>query len=400
MNASNVTVLALLWAVILWRSPAAMQPPLKRAPWLAFTFLAVALTADLPPVIRLIDRASGVSDLSVLVKHLAMVAAGAAVLDWVMALRPPGRAVIRPVQAAAVAVTATLIVLWLVMPRPETTQFTEVEHGWLAAAYLWVFYAWLAATLAVAAWLFWQVRGTDHPELYRPGMRASVTMLAAGSAAGVVFAVAQAAVLGVRTARLVSPGTGSTLLDGTAIIEDIAIVVTVTGACLPAFATGWQSLTGLRRLRRLRPLWCALTSAAPAVKAEPFHGLAARTVRYGHVRLIRRVVEIRDAARHLAPYVPEQQIAAARARLAAAGVADGDLDAAAEACWLRMAVSAASSDGSPVPGTWHVLPGGRTLGEETTWQLRLADAWSSDVVKTAAGDGTEAAHARSGEAAA
>lgn len=337
----------------------------------------MALTADLPSVITYIDRVSEISDLAVLVKHLAMVAACAAVLDWVVALRPPRRDVIRQVQAAAASVTVTLTVLWLMMSRAETTQFTEAEHGWVAAVYLWVFYAWLAATMSVAAWLFWQTRNSRHAELLRPGMRASVAMLALGTGTAVLFAVTQAAALAIRTARLDSPPAGRALLDATAVLEDIAIVVIVSGACLPALATGWQALAELHELRRLRPLWAALTEAAPAVKVE----LGARTIRHVHVRLIRRVVEIRDAARHLAPYVPEQVVTATREELAASGLSDGDLDVATEACWLRIAAEAASSGCSRIPGTWHVLPGGGTLAEETTWQRRLASAWSWELVK-------------------
>ena len=89
MSSASVAVLALLWAIVLWRLPAAWASSWKRAPWAAFACLAVAMTLDLPAVTTGINQAAGINDIAVLIKHLAVLASCTAVLDWVTSLNNP-----------------------------------------------------------------------------------------------------------------------------------------------------------------------------------------------------------------------------------------------------------------------------------------------------------------------
>lgn len=236
MSSANLAVLAVLWAVVIWRIPAVRQPAWKRAPWTAFTCLAVALTVDLPPVVTAIDQAAGIADLAVLVKYLAVVGACTAVLDWVTALNDPtaGRRYPGVRHAVAVAVAITLGVLFTVMPRPETTRFTDVETGGIAAAYLWVFYCYLGTALGAAAALFWRARRSQPAGTTRPGLRPGLLLLAAGSAAAVAYAACQAVLLTFRTAHPLPAGTTSALLSIAAALEDLSIILVLAGTVLPA----------------------------------------------------------------------------------------------------------------------------------------------------------------------
>src|SRR5579875_2443156 len=88
---ASVAVLAILWAVAVWRAPTAWQEPWKRAPWLSVVCLAAALTADLPPVTGFIDGTTGMPELATLIKVLGGTGAVAAATAGVRAARSPSR---------------------------------------------------------------------------------------------------------------------------------------------------------------------------------------------------------------------------------------------------------------------------------------------------------------------
>ena len=98
------------------------------------------------------------------------------------------------------------------------------------------------------------------------------------------------------------------------------------------------------------------------------------------IRLICRAAEIRDAALALRSYVPPGIVAQSRRMLAAADLTGTALDAAAEACWLELAIRAARA-GAPAREPAHVLPGGSTLREEVRWLRRVAAAMRSSPVQ-------------------
>jgi hypothetical protein len=388
MSSANLAVLALLWTVVIWRIPSIRQPAWKRAPWTAFTCLAVALTVDLPPVIPAIDRTAGIADLAVLVKYLAVVGACTAVLDWVTALAGPSARHRYPGvrHAVAVAVAITLGVLFTIMPRPETTRFTDVETGWIAAAYLWVFYCYLGISLGAATALFWRARHGQPSGITRPGLRPGLLLLAAGSAAAVAYAACQAVLLAFRTAHPLPAGITDKLLTIAATLEDLSIVLVLAGTVLPAAAVAGQNLRALRTVAVLRPLWQDLTAVTPQVAAGPLAsgGKVTRTLSHTNLRLIRRVTEIRDSTLQLSRYVADGTVTAARRILVDTGWTGTRLEAATEACWLRLAAQAVRAGAGFAPGAVHVFPGGADLAEESTWLCQVAAAYRSPAVKAAA----------------
>ncbi|HZR48129.1 MAG TPA: MAB_1171c family putative transporter [Streptosporangiaceae bacterium] len=387
MSSANLAVLALLWAVIVWRIPAVRQAPWKRAPWLAFVFLAVALTADLPPVIAAIDRLSGVTDLSVLVKHLAVTASCAFVLAWVHSLTQPAqpRPLLTGGHAVAASVAIVLIAVFAVMPRnpAEAADFTTTETGWLSGAYLWVFYVYFTTALAVGAILFWRAHRQLRPDPARPGLRPGLLLLCAGCATAVAYAICQALLLSFRTISPLPPGGAAALRQLSAGLEDASIVIVLAGTAIPAFAAGWQSFRELLALRDLRPLWADLMTITPGVSAGPVGtgGRLSHALRNPHVRLIRRAAEIRDSALQLRGYIAAPVLRTARTMLARRGMSGIELDAATEACWLRLAARAAAGGAPPASGSRHVLPGGKNLHEETGWLREIACAYRSPAVK-------------------
>jgi hypothetical protein len=150
----------------------------------------------------------------------------------------------------------------------------------------------------------------------------------------------------------------------------------LAGSPVPAFGDPWQAAADLATLRALRGLRLELATAWPGAAAGPWKRGIAGPVRDPRIRLIRRIAEIRDAALALRGYVPVGTVMRSRRLLAARGLTGKALDAATEACWLRLAARA-SRAGMPASETVHVFPGGSTLHEEVSWLREVAAAMRS-----------------------
>jgi hypothetical protein len=135
-------------------------------------------------------------------------------------------------------------------------------------------------------------------------------------------------------------------------------------------------LAARRLLRQLRPLHAALLFAVPeAARAEVPGRPGPR------VRLHRAVVEIREAALALRPYVDPEMVAVARKVVHMGGLAGDEVAAAVEGSVLAAALRARGS-GQParsrggVPG-WQHMPG-PDLPSEAAWLARVARAFDRD----------------------
>ena len=159
----------------------------------------------------------------------------------------------------------------------------------------------------------------------------------------------------------------------------------LAGRSFSAFPVAWRTAIDLASLHALRGLRDDLVGAVPGVAAGHWHRGVAGFVCDPRIRLIRRTAEIRDAALALRCYVPAGTVDESRRRLAALGLTGTALDAAAEACWLELAIRAARA-GSPAAEPAHVLPGGATLQEEVRWLRQVAAAVHSGHVRAVAAE--------------
>jgi len=373
----NDAVLAVLWLVVLWRIPTLRQARWKRAPWIAVTALAVALTLDLPAAITVIDRSSGITDLATLAKHVSGIIACAAVLDWVSALANANRTpTLRGHRAAAAAAITCMIALFAVMPRAESDDFTSTVTGGLDAAYLQVFYTYLGTAMAAAAVLFWRASRL----LPRGTVRWGFWLLAAGTSSGACYAVYETVYQLLLILSAVSTAEARILIGYGADIENTAIMLILAGLSVPAFGVAWQNACDLAALRALHGMWRDLVTAVPGVTAGSWRQMVTGSVGAPRILLIRRTAEIRDAALALRCYVPSGLVTDVRDRLSEHGLSGVSLDAATEACWLELAVRARLA-GGPADKPAHVLPGGETLTEEVRWLRQVAAASRSKPVQ-------------------
>ena len=247
----------------------------------------------------------------------------------------------------------------------------------------------LGAAMSVASVLFWRASRVSLHGTLRWGL----WLLATGTSAGACYAAYQ-------TARLFSRASGTiSAADARALLADgvriAAIGLTLAGLSVPASGAARQAATDLASLRALRGLRRGLAVAVPGAAADHWERGAAGSVRDPRIRLIRRTAEIRDAALALRRHVPAGTAAESRRRLSARGLTGTALDAAAEACWLELAIRAARA-GAPAAESAHVLPGGATLQEEVRWLRQVAAAVHSRHVQAVAAELSEAPLAHPG----
>jgi hypothetical protein len=332
MNTVKHTVLALLWAVTLWRLPAAVRVPRQRALWTAFASIAAASTLGDPGVVDSVDRLAGIHNLSTLGKNLLGIVGSAAILDFVVAIARPRSlpSARRALTVLAAASMTAMTVLFALTPRPvEVSDFYQANVGSLSGtAYCMVFTGCLGIAMTVATWLFWGYSRHAGAAWLRTGLR----LLGAGTALGALYSLLRTALMLLGFLRPhVIDATATTVADA---VENAAISLIIVGSSLPAVGVLWRSVRDWRALRRIQPLWAELTSAVPDIVLDARSHLTPR------LRLHRTVIEIRDAVLVLSSYVPEHIRRQAEHTARLSGVQGERQAALAEAIWLRTACAA------------------------------------------------------------
>jgi len=368
-------IVAILWVVTVWRLGSVRDQPWKRSLWLAFFGLAVAMTVTLPAVTRAIDESTGIADLSTLIKHLAGIIACGAVLDWVLALNSPQTMGAFPARRHYIAAVtmAAMTGLFFSIDRQETFNFAELESGdgVAATAYMLTFEIYLGIAMGIASNLFWRASYRKPSGLLRAGM----WILATGTALGVVYAALRSAYLLVRFNGSHAPGGDHAMVSTSDAVQAAAILLIIVGTSIPPVSAGHRAFANYRALQALRPLWKDLTGQVPSIVlgAPPTRTedwLAVREVRH---RLLRRVVEIRDAALMLRGLVDETDQEAVRTQLKNSGLSGSELEAGCEAAWIRSAIAAKRQQRTGVTRSATLRPrDSSALEDEVRWLLLVA----------------------------
>jgi hypothetical protein len=204
-----------------------------------------------------------------------------------------------------VALLATAVaVLWVTFsfgPATPTARFgSRAEADVSMNTYLLVFLLYLGQSVArvLVGTMRYSSRGTS---VMRHGLR----LIAAGCATGLGY-------IGVKLAAVVllyANAPISYVAERTAgrTLAVLAGTLVAIGACLPTLSEWWGDARGwwfdYRAHRDLYPLWSCLTAAAPTVALDPPSGRLADAlrVRQMHLRLYRRLIELRDARLVLRP---------------------------------------------------------------------------------------------------
>jgi hypothetical protein len=382
-NMMMAAVAVLIWAVVIWRHWALRAGGTGQVLWWALALLAVGQTLQVLPLYQGVDRtvqaATGYVGAAAALKHTAALLSAACVRALVSGLAGTPLPAVRRVglPAAALLAMAVPYLLWPPTQMPQGLADRAEFYGpALGVTLPWAaFLAYLSWALGSAALLCWRHRRYAASRALRRGLE----MVAAGATAGFAY-VALKIVMQATWAT----GDGSALvaLDaaGEAVILGVSVTLCTLGSTSEALAdrlaAARDTLRAARSLRRLHPLWRVLVATAPAVTLLPDSGSAARLdPRTTHLRLVRRVVEIRDALLQLEPYLPDQARSAAAEQARAMGLSATAAPAVAEAAVLHLALVAHAAGVLPA-GRRQPPPGGSTLREETAWLEQIASAWA------------------------
>ncbi|WP_438310761.1 MAB_1171c family putative transporter [Streptomyces sp. HUAS TT3] len=375
----TVLMPALLWAVAIWRAPSALRTTASRSLWATLTAIALSLSLRPPAIDRFLEASTGVEDVTLLLKHLLSMAAICFILDYMYAVHAKPGARLADTRLryliAALAGTALTVLFVFFLPHDRSGAFgIDAHYGKPGVKlYLGIFYLFLGASTARAAWMFWGNRNSVR----RGPLRLGVRCLATSSAVGFAYTLYRVYFVCTHgdAVALDADGRPVPLLDTTSeVLPAVALVLLVLGVSLPPADALYRYLRDQYTLWRLHPLWSDLTTAVPDVvlgtqvgRVRDLFTLGDRSLDVAH-----RAFAVRDAALAL-----RDAIAPGDATDGYTGHDTDEDPARAEARWLHSAVRA-RADGRPVPPLPAALArtsGGRTPREETARLLRVASAY-------------------------
>ena len=378
----------LAWAAVLYKLPVLWRPlarPGLRAHWFAHLALALALTFLLHPIYLAIDTAAGMPNLARLLGHASVLIAGWCVQVYFADLTLPADRARAAIRRGGLVLAAALGLLGLFFRLANIGEEDAVDFtGHFAARpfvleYRLVFLAYLAWTMVVLILLGRRYApvARDRPALAL-GLR--LMGLAGWVALGYVVhegAWATSTRLGVGY-PVPRPELTKELLMAT------SISLLVVGATLPA----WGPRVGIPRVyrwvqqhqacRRLYPLWRDLCRALPDLALVPPPPPLADALAFRGVglRLVRRVVEIRDCRLALRDHVPAAAIDVARQQCRADRLSAEETQATVEAASLAAALRArALALPTDTAGRMPPLPNASDLDAEVAFLVQAADAY-------------------------
>ncbi|MFI1591906.1 MAB_1171c family putative transporter [Streptomyces halstedii] len=374
---------ALLWIVTVWRAPAAWHVPAKRALWVAFFALSIAMTIRPDGVSSALDSWLGIHNVATLCKHLAGITAAYAVLTFVYDIAQEQATSLRgsrPRIVVPLAAGAGLTLLFFAAPQPReaTDLLTDFADDWRIAVYGVIWSSYLGTALVSATRLCRRWGRLPGAGLLGRGLR----ITGMGTALGIVYAGHRVLALTLRYFGLtpLSPRTdenvSSALLFG-------ALVFILAGSTLPVVRRLHQWGRAHLALTRLYPLWLELTAAVPSVRLDPPRSRRADALLFRHTRrrLYRRGIEIRDAILDLGDHASPALRSEAARHVAEKGLIGAQAEIYAEACWIARAKEARKNGDARVGEHTAPASGGKDLRSEVEALRHLATAYESALVR-------------------
>ncbi len=370
---------AIFWLAGAVRLPAARVSAAQRALCTALFCFASSLTVHLAPVYVWLDKMVGVANFSYLAEDVLPVLGAAFLLDVSLQITKPEharRARVRTYVLAGAAVVISAILFTSAPSQPETVKFGQTFGGVpQIAAYSMTDIAYLDICLVEFARLW--LRHCQH--VSRRSMRLGLRLVALGALGGFVWSLVLAVGL---TAAVVAPRGG--VVAGAANVGRAMLTVfgmtAGLGLLIPAV------VTVVRRVRRriadvatlclLRPVWLSAIEAAPhVVLGKRPSRVADLLATRPDLRLLGRMVEIRDAMLALRMYVSDEEAAAAQT--AGQRHTPGPDRAATEFSWyLRAAIEARQSGTAPRAKASSAAPA-LDVDDEYAFAKALAAEWAT-----------------------
>ncbi|MEV0735486.1 DUF6545 domain-containing protein [Streptomyces sp. NPDC050549] len=365
--------------------------------------LACAATLRLSYLERVVPKWTGVGDLAVLVKHLALILSSVLLWRWVDSIATeagPRRwwrrlTTTRPRTLTAVVAIAAASALFpftapAVVEDDGNRNFIEAQSGHLAgtaylAAYLGTMALALAFSGALCAVAARAARGSGQRMF-----SACMYLMSLGCWIGVGYSLFRGSYLVYGLTGVAYPMSAETVDQVSSLVQVVAIGLILAGVSV----RGWENAAHLVRRRHrliaLRSLWQELVSVLPAeavvrILAEaPSRSHDRYNVRDLWRRLDQRVLAIGDSALEVLPWItadlPRRALQAAHA----CGLRTEDAEAAAQAFCLRTGRRGCADDEprADSPLAVPLLSMGNDLDTNATWLARVARHYHSPLMDT------------------
>jgi uncharacterized membrane protein len=392
-----------LWTWCLWRIGYLRSTRGQRELWAVLALLAFAATLRLNYVEDGVIAWTGVDDLSILVKHLALILSSILLWRWVDSIAAhagPRRGwqrltAARPRAATAVVAIAAACVMFpfaepSIIEADGNRNFIGAQQGDLAGSmYLAIYLGTMALALAVSGALC-AVAARSARSSGQRTFSACMYLMSSGCWIGVGYACFRGSYLVYGLTDAAYPMSAETADEISSFVQVVAIGLILVGVSV----RGWENATRVVRRRRwliaLRSLWQELVSVLPAetiarVLAEvPSAARDQYNLRGLWQRLDKRVLDISDSALEVLPWIasdlPRQALEAARAH----GLQGRDAEAAAQALCLRTG-RRGLADHEPHADTSLTSPlltMGNDLDANAAWLTRVARYYHSPLMDT------------------
>jgi hypothetical protein len=364
------------WTFVSLRTPAAIRSANQRWIWLTVAAQSVVTLIDLRPVTRFIDADTGIPHAADLSKHLAALVFLAALLTFIFHVRASGASIPvwkRWMPFCLAGATALSMVATFPFAHPTRDRFLPPPATWDVLDFYWVpFLTYYAVVTTLAAVLFW-----GHLKHVRGGLRVGMTIMAIATGVGLVYVASRSLML-LTASR--------TVVGVMSVTSSNFFLLIAVGGSLAALEPLIRQISDWRNRRRLYPLWRTLVDTVPHVilesSASPWREFLA--FKDAHLRLYRRVVEIRDAILILRDYVTPDAVRNISQFLEERYASRADMETLVTACWLQIARQRMICGTSPRP---HALDtnelGGDNLDSEVRFLLKISNAWHTPLVRQA-----------------
>ncbi|WP_018680938.1 MAB_1171c family putative transporter [Actinokineospora enzanensis] len=367
------------WVSLLLKLPSLLRRdrgPAAIAIGLFYLFMGLTFTISDPRVWAVLDRATGVPNLALLLSQSSVICVSASQLAALTFWAHPdekARPMVRRQMWGFAGVLAAMAVLFAMADLTEEDTTTAAVR--FAGQGLYSVYLMLYVTSFAVSQFMLIARCRKHVRtIAGPWLRRGLRLAATGAVGGLVYVTARYADVLARpfgldplrwelAARL---GAG---LGG---------ILTLIGWSVP----GWgPQLTAARAQARayrthlaLFPLWSALCTANPDLALDP--GAGRRAIRDLDFQLHRRVVEIRDGIRWLRAYQDPTSTGSATQAAERAGLTGDDLRAYTEAAGIRAALTASARAGVPAAPE-RPASAGTESDTGPDWLVRVSRAFTT-----------------------
>jgi membrane-associated phospholipid phosphatase len=357
---------------------ASPSPSLRALCWaLGCLSLAYFLTAD--DTLTLAGRVTGNPGIALWAGNsLTLAAACAALIMLAHLARRPGAPAPRTALRIAVVLAAVTAMAALTFSGPpaRTASFGAGDAASPAVLaclliYLTCLGAALGSSLALAVRLV--------PRAAARHVRTALRLIGSGSATGLIYVAARAALAASPWLGLRSPAAGPALATAMSCAAGLQLTAGGTaGAWGPPLSSWVRRQQQARSYRRLQPLWQALADAVPGIALAPEPGTDNSGIGY---RLYRRVIEIRDGELALRAYRDPAAVARAGRQAHRSGISGRQLAAIIEAAAIASAVTAKATGRRPGDSTSMILAEpGSDLAAEIELLTRVSRAYASSPI--------------------